>query len=320
MLWLEMSRDQLHGGDGWEFTRTLWSPARKRDGSKWAFWENVFKVREGDLIVHLRDIGRESFFVGTSTADTDGFETNQRPPKLSQWSFATAIYRVDLRNYVSFPFPISMAQVFLQQSDLLRAYFKENKAAKARRHIFYVIQSNQLRRLNGAYLSEVDNRLAYLLLGSNFGSAIAKPDELVHDINTAERICELAVRVGQGDFSRNVRLNYQSHCCFPGCSVAEDEFLVASHIARWADVPERRGDISNGLCFCLMHDQAFERGFFTLDQNYRVRVNYTNLRAANSDWSKEHLVPYEGQSINMGDIVPSEDALLEHWIRIDFSP
>lgn len=26
MIWLEMSRDPVHGGGAWEFTRSLWSP------------------------------------------------------------------------------------------------------------------------------------------------------------------------------------------------------------------------------------------------------------------------------------------------------
>lgn len=34
MVWIEMSKDELHGGTGWEFTKCLWAPAYKLVGKK----------------------------------------------------------------------------------------------------------------------------------------------------------------------------------------------------------------------------------------------------------------------------------------------
>lgn len=80
MLWLEMSRDENHGGGHWGFQKCLWSPTYKTNGVKWAFWETVHKVQEGDLVIHLR--GKTSpAFVGYSVAATDGYKTSSRPPE-----------------------------------------------------------------------------------------------------------------------------------------------------------------------------------------------------------------------------------------------
>lgn len=75
-------------------------------------------------------------------------------------------------------------------------------------------------------------------------------------MQTGERIRELRVREGQQRFSDNVRGNYSGRCCFPHCPIVEQHFLIGAHIARWSDVPHLRGKVSNGLCFCLMHDKA----------------------------------------------------------------
>jgi hypothetical protein len=65
-----------------------------------------------------------------------------------------------------------------------------------------------------------------------------------------------------------------------------------------------------------MHDKAFEAGFFTISEDYTVVVN--RERAETSAWCRESILPYEGVTIRLAEIPPSEDALLHHWIRTKF--
>ena len=69
-LWLEMSRDAAHGGGaGWGFTESLWAPLKKQgSGGRWPFWDSLARVREGDLVMHLRGVGPAAAFTGSSTA------------------------------------------------------------------------------------------------------------------------------------------------------------------------------------------------------------------------------------------------------------
>jgi hypothetical protein len=136
---------------------------------------------------------------------------------------------------------------------------------------------------------------------------------VVREVSTGERLRELLTRVGQREFSDVVRENDGTKCCFPDCDVAERTFLRGSHIARWADEPDLRGDVSNGLSLCLMHDQAFERGLFTVDLELRVWVD--SAKARRSPWATVHLAPYHGRDLRLGTIPPSEEALLQHWER-----
>jgi hypothetical protein len=121
------------------------------------------------------------------------------------------------------------------------------------------------------------------------------------------------VRVGQDAFSRAVRENYGHRCCFPGCAVDHDDLLVAAHIDRWADNPEARGDVANGLCLCGLHDKAFESGFFTLTDDLFVKVDVRKGKL--STWVVSQLQKADGLPIEIGRIRPCSAALAKHRER-----
>jgi putative restriction endonuclease len=160
-------------------------------------------------------------------------------------------------------------------------------------------------------LSEVDLELSQIILGLG----IEKESKGASAIDVGTRFSIAMMRIRQNEFSKAVRQNYEHRCCFPGCSVSDDRFLVGAHIARWSDVPELRGEISNGLCFCLMHDRAFEQGLFTIDDYQRVRVL---SRSYGSDWAKTEIMLFDSEPIRIGRVEPSEEALLHHWMRVGF--
>lgn len=319
-MWLEMSRDEEHGGAGWQFTECLWSPSYKNPRGHWSFWQLLLSVRKGDVVVHLRGKTHRAAFIGYSIADADGYETTDRPTEPKDWGYANSYYRVPLTGFVPFVNPISLDAIFAQENDRLKAFFQVNKSRpKAQReHIFYVFQSNRLQCLNGAYLSELGQELAGILLGPDFSGSASQPRPPAITTATGQQIATIAARVGQGAFSENVRENYGHQCCFPECGMNERPFLVASHIAHWADTPTLRGETANGLCFCLLHDKAFESGLFTLTNEFRVVIN--QRRAAHSAWAQANLVQYAGHLIRLGPIAPSLDALCLHWHRIGHNP
>lgn len=320
MLWLEMARDPTHGAGEWEFGKCLWSPTRNRGNHKWAFWETVNKARADDSVLHLRGVGDQARFVGFSTADTDGIETEERPPKPGQWGFAEKFYRAKLRDFTEFKTPISLNHVFAERNAGIRNYFHQNRSKhpNQKRHIFLVVQNGNLQCLNGAYLSEADDELGSLLLGHDFDG---DSGTRVHHqgIHTGEQIGQLKTRVGQKAFADAIKSNYGYQCCFPGCEVADERFLVGAHIARWADVPELRGRIDNGLCLCLMHDRAFERGLFVVSQNHSISINNSIPLVSNNEWFTKHVANYENESIRQGEVVPSYESITLHWTRVGFT-
>jgi putative restriction endonuclease len=321
MLWLEMSRDREHGGGDWGFTRRLWSPTKSKRGSSWAYWESVRQVRKGEQVLHLRGIRKDANFVGFSEAVEDGELTTEKPPSPGQWAYSSSFYRVELRNFQPFPNPVRLLEVFAQQRAPLEEYFRANKKKPQsdKRRLFYVYQAGRLQCLNGAYCSEVDEDLGRIIFGLDF---TGKPEDgrpKAVSVQTGQVLQVLSTRIGQSRFSGLVLANYASRCCFPGCDVAERRFLRGGHIARWSDAPQLRGEASNGLCLCLMHDAAFESGLFTLDREFRVLVG-SRPEAMSSSWTQTYLRPYEGKPIRTGTTAPSVSALELHWKRTGNRP
>jgi len=69
-------------------------------------------------------------------------------------------------------------------------------------------------------------------------------------------------RVGQDRIRKAVLENYGCQCAF--CDIQDAGMLIASHISRWADDPEGRGDLTNIISMCRFHDVLFEKGYFSL--------------------------------------------------------
>jgi putative restriction endonuclease len=180
-----------------------------------------------------------------------------------------------------------------------------------------VIQAQRLQCLNGAYLSEVSSTLASLLLEMPVNLDQPPPD-IARETRTDEQLRKVLTRVGQREFSNLVQENYGTQCCFPDCDVTDRTFLRGAHIARWVDAPELRGDVSNGLCLCLMHDQAFERGLFTVDLELRIWVDPT--KASQSTWARTYLLPKNRQNLRPSVVAPSPEALFLHWERTGSYP
>jgi hypothetical protein len=319
MIYLEMSRDEAHGGGTWAFPNCVWAPTEKEGGGRWPFWEKVFAIRAGDTVIHLRGVAPNASFVGFSKASADGFETSKRPPDARAWSFSSRFYRADLEEFTPFHKPINLGEVFATREAELEKYFDENRASGSeKRNIFFVRQSGRLQCLNGAYLSDVDEDLLEALFWTEGNGTGARISSAPISVETGWQLATIRARLGQAEFSARIKEQYGQACCFPSCSVKDPRFLVASHIARWSDNEQLRGHLGNGLCLCLVHDRAFELGLFTLDEHRQVFVNPKERRGTSQIILD--LLKANGQSIARSRVPPLDDALLEHWIRVDVSP
>lgn len=310
-IWIEMSRDIEHGGSEWGFTKCIWAPTYKKGKSRnksWLFWDNVYKVKIGDFILHLRGKGKAAGIVGYSIAKTNGYRTEERPPIAGEWAYCNSFYKAILADFLRFKNSINLYQLFIDKEIELKSYYEKKGRPKS---LFFTIQSSRLQCLNGGYLSEVDETLLGIILDD-----AEKFDEKFVPISlsvlTSTTLKQIKARVGHERFAKNVKNNYDNQCCFPGCDITDKDFLIASHIARWADNVEKRGDISNGLCFCPIHDRAFELGYFSLDDNLKVcvkeRIEYSQIFT-------EYIFRFIGKAISKGQIEPDREALKEHRKR-----
>jgi putative restriction endonuclease len=334
MLWIEMSRDKSRPNDEWGLGRSLWSPTEKQNGASWPFWENVLRVEEGDIVLHL--VGEETpSFTAFSTADCTGYVTSARPTDPEgEYAHTDTFHRVHLRDFTPFGSRLPIEELFNRYEEGIIEYYETNKQVprSKKRSILPVVQGDRLQCLNGAYLTEVEGQfremvLAYLDEGlddNSTGPSSSKSTDNEKSkanpnmVPTGSKASLVEQRVGQKKFRNRVRSNWDDQCCFPGCKVEDKSFLVGAHIARWADNPNLRGDLKNGLCLCLMHDKAFENGLFTLTAEHRIWT--TEERADQARWAEEQILPHVSDPIDDAPTMPGSEPLLRHWIRVGLNP
>jgi len=119
---------------------------------------------------------------------------------------------------------------------------------------------------------------------------------------------EVNVRINQSFFRDSVLAAYNYRCCITGIEIPE--LLIASHIKPWKDDVENRLNPRNGLCLNALHDKAFDRGLFTLDENFRVTLSNKLYSSENTmQWFKA----YENKQIILPErLMPSLDFLRFH--------
>lgn len=78
-------------------------------------------------------------------------------------------------------------------------------------------------------------------------------------------------RLRQGFFRNSIMANYDWQCCITG--IAIPEILIASHIVPWRTDKRNRLNPQNGLCLNALHDQAFDKGFISIDNGMRIMIS-----------------------------------------------
>jgi hypothetical protein len=65
-----------------------------------------------------------------------------------------------------------------------------------------------------------------------------------------------------------------------------------------------------------MHDKAFEKGYFTLNEQYQIVI--VNSEINNRQWLRNILVSGANLEIKPREIDPLIEALHDHWQRIGY--
>lgn len=125
-------------------------------------------------------------------------------------------------------------------------------------------------------------------------------------------------RIGQSFFRAAVLSSYENRCCITGINVSS--FLIASHIKPWAksDSKRERTNPTNGLCLNALHDRAFDQGFITLDDQYRLVVSSKLKEKRIDECTKNWIVKFEGQEICLPHRFSPQKEFLEYHRDVVF--
>ena len=101
-------------------------------------------------------------------------------------------------------------------------------------------------------------------------------------------------RVYQDFFRRSVLASYDTACCVCQCDLMP--LLVASHIVPWSVDEKNRLNPENGLCLCLLHDGAFDRGLLTVTDTFRIQIS-KRAKASKSSFVQQVIIHYDSCTI-----------------------
>lgn len=105
-------------------------------------------------------------------------------------------------------------------------------------------------------------------------------------------------RIGQDFFRRSVLASYNMSCCITGLS--NSKLLIASHIKPWSkSTNEEKTNPCNGLCLNSFHDSLFDKGYMSLDEDFKIILS-SELRKTEIDMeTRDWLFSYEGKQIQL---------------------
>ncbi|MCK4607242.1 MAG: HNH endonuclease [candidate division Zixibacteria bacterium] len=126
-----------------------------------------------------------------------------------------------------------------------------------------------------------------------------------------EGVAVTRVRLVQGFFREAVLASYDYRCAI--CRLDFPELLNAGHIVPWNKDPKRRADPANGIAMCTLHDRAFDRGLFTIDNSHCVVLSKRIKRTSDSLLHRVGFLQIDGQPVaNPSRFQPDPEALQFH--------
>ncbi|MBV5262341.1 HNH endonuclease [Synechococcus moorigangaii CMS01] len=138
----------------------------------------------------------------------------------------------------------------------------------------------------------------------------------VYTVDDDEVRDENVVIVRDAAFRRNVIANYNYQCCLCGMRVIDQKgqtIVDGAHIKPFSEFRDDRFD--NGLSLCKNHHWAFDRGWFGIDEDYRIIIN-KNLDEITPN--NRAIKDFEGKKIalpNYSFYNPRLDAIEWHYLN-----
>lgn len=146
------------------------------------------------------------------------------------------------------------------------------------------------------------------------GESMGKEDNLLLPTGPSVESRTVEARLHQSFFRRSVLASYETSCCV--CELDIASLLVASHIVPWSVNEGIRADPRNGLCMCVLHDRAFDRGLLAMNGMHQIAVSKSVLRSRSS-FVQATLVTFNGGQMKLPKrFLPNPEYLQWHYDHI----
>ena len=175
------------------------------------------------------------------------------------------------------------------------------------------LRSLELVQIDGNQYALTDRGRQFTDEAIEYWSNTPKPD--VESSMAAETYeTTVTARAIDPEFREVTLRRFNSTCPISG--VDHSSLLDVAHVLSWRDYPEYRADLSNVLALSKTHHAAFDRELFTIDQNYRIRVNPTF--ETESDLLQRTILNRDGERISVPDGTVDPDYITQHNATLEW--
>lgn len=130
------------------------------------------------------------------------------------------------------------------------------------------------------------------------------------EIEGKERNAIVKQRINQNFFRNMILASYDYKCCITHSNTFE--FLTACHIKPWNIDVENRVNPHNGLCMNYLHHIAFDKGLFTITEDYKILLS-KKLYKRKDSLIENLFFKYENKNISLPHkFIPDKQFLKYH--------
>ena len=255
----------------------IWSPKRNKNGAKNQSYDNMTRVRVGDIIFSFA--GAQISAIGTITAQC---KQGSKPVEFGNtgdnWNQDGWLVLVD---WNKLSLPLRPKDHIGEIAPLLADKYAPIKPDG---------NGNQ-----GCYLAEISYDLAQVLFhltgyqpeniqDSNWQEENQQQQVIEADtsLTVTEREQLVNARRGQGKFRQNVE-QVEDHCRLTGTT--DKRFLIASHIKPWRDsCHQEKLDGNNGFLMAPHIDKLFDGGWISFSENGKILVADSSVSVQLKKW------------------------------------
>ena len=249
----------------------LWSPKTTKTGSKLMYYDNMTKIRPGDIVFSYYGQAIRAIGIASGNAYPMG-----RPSDDSKWNaWGTDGWMVEV-SFTILETPIVPSQHPKELASLVNGAHAPLTEKFAGRQAYLFELGEERTFALRAVVQRANKDLSQLI---TFLSEIAVseekdplPEAAMQPAGDTEAAVLVRARKGQGLFRARVA-NYSSKCRVTG--VAEPSLLRASHIKPWSkcESNEERLDGANGLLLSPHVDLLFDKGLLTFRPTGQLEIS-----------------------------------------------
>lgn len=133
----------------------------------------------------------------------------------------------------------------------------------------------------------------------------------IDKLDNEDKYREIKTRVNQRFFRQVILNNYSYRCAI--CNINIPDLLIAGHIIPWSANKKERLNPQNGICFCSLHDKAFDRGLIGVNEDFKIVISNDLNKMRNESYFSIYFGNFRNKPINLPEkFLPRIDFLQFH--------